>query len=131
MTGYLFDERLAKWHFWVSFVGINLAFFPQHFLGFPGMPRRVVDYTDAYAFWNMVSSIGAFIGGVGTLIFVYVLYDAFKVKPPPRPILGGRSHDAQWQLPSPPPFHTWEEPPHIFGDEHDHAPAIVGHGSAA
>ena len=80
MTGYLYDEKLAKWHFWVSFVGINLAFFPQHFLGFQGMPRRVVDYTDAYAFWNMVSSIGAFIGGVGTLIFIYVLYDAFKEK---------------------------------------------------
>ncbi len=82
MTGYLYDERLAKWHFWVSFVGINLTFFPQHFLGFQGMPRRVVDYTEAYAFWNFVSSIGAFIGGAGTLIFVYLLYDAFKAKRP-------------------------------------------------
>src|SRR6204780_3519412 len=132
MTGYLYDERLAKWHFWVSFVGINLAFFPQHFLGFQGMPRRVVDYTEAYAFWNMVSSIGAFIGGAGTLIFVYVLYDAFKVKR----VAGGNpwgpgATTLEWQLPSPPPFHTWEVPPHILGDEHDHAPAIVGHGSAA
>ena len=116
----------------MSFVGINLAFFPQHFLGFQGMPRRVVDYTDAYAFWNMVSSIGAFIGGAGTLIFVYVLYDAFKVKR----VAGANpwgpgATTLEWQLPSPPPFHTWEEPPHILGDEHDHAPAIVGHGSAA
>src|SRR5271169_3945968 len=78
MTGYLYNEAMAKLHFWVSFVGINLAFFPQHFLGFQGMPRRVVDYTEAYAFWNMVSSIGAFIGGAGTLIFLYVLYEAFK-----------------------------------------------------
>ena len=132
MTGYLYNERLAKWHFWVSFVGINLAFFPQHFLGFQGMPRRVVDYTEAYAFWNMVSSIGAFIGGAGTLIFIYVLYDAFKVKrvSGANP-WGPGATTLEWQLPSPPPFHTWEVPPHILGDEHDHAPAIVGHGSAA
>jgi cytochrome c oxidase subunit I len=132
MTGYLYDETLAKWHFWVSFVGINLAFFPQHFLGFQGMPRRVVDYTEAYALWNIVSSIGAFIGGAGTLIFVYVLYEAFKVKR----VAGANpwgpgATTLEWQLPSPPPFHTWEEPPHILGDEHDHAPAIVGHGSVS
>src|SRR6201996_8629768 len=80
MTGYMYDDRLAKWHFWTMFAGINITFFPQHFLGFQGIPRRVVDYTEAYALWNMVSSIGAFIGGAGTVIFVYVLYDAFKEK---------------------------------------------------
>ena len=79
-----------------SFVGINLAFFPQHFLGFQGMPRRVVDYTEAYAFWNMVSSIGAFIGGAGTLIFVYLLYEAFKAKRlAGRQSMGARGHDAR------------------------------------
>src|ERR1700761_5355861 len=109
MTGYLYDERLAKWHFWVSFVGINLAFFPQHFLGFQGIPRRIVDYTEAYAFWNMVSSIGAFIGGAGTLIFVYVLYDAFKEKrlAGDNP-WGPGATTLEWQVPSPAPFHTWE-----------------------
>src|SRR5580700_8245358 len=126
MTGYLYDERLAKWHFWVSFVGINVTFFPQHFLGFQGMPRRVVDYTEAYAFWNMVSSIGAFIGGAGTLVFVYLLYEAFKAKrPAPANPWGLGATTLEWQVPSPAPFHTWEEPPHILGDEHDHAPAVV------
>src|ERR1700689_569211 len=70
MTGYLYDEALAKLHFWLLFIGVNVIFFPQHFLGFQGMPRRVVDYTEAYAFWNMVSSIGAFIGGVASLVFI-------------------------------------------------------------
>ena len=102
MTGYLYDERLAKWHFWVSFVGINLTFFPQHFLGFQGMPRRVVDYTSAYAFWNFVSSIGAFIGGAGTLIFVYLLYDAFKAKrlAADNP-WGPGATTLEWKVPSP------------------------------
>jgi cytochrome c oxidase subunit 1 len=132
MTGYLYDERLAKWHFWVSFVGINLTFFPQHFLGFQGMPRRVVDFTDAYALWNMVSSIGAFISGAGTVVFVYLLYEAFAAKrhAPDNP-WGPGATTLEWQVPSPAPFHTWETPPHILGDEDAHAPALVGHGSAA
>ncbi len=132
MTGYLYDERLAKWHFWVSFVGINLTFFPQHFLGFQGMPRRVVDYTEAYAFWNFVSSIGAYISGAGTLIFIYVIYEAFAAKraAPANP-WGPGATTLEWQVPSPAPFHTWETPPQIFGDEHAHAPAIAGHGSLA
>ncbi len=132
MTGYLYDERLAKWHFWVSFVGINLTFFPQHFLGFQGMPRRVVDYTEAYAFWNMVSSIGAFISGAATLVFLYLLYEAFKAKrPAPANPWGPGATTLEWQVPSPAPFHTWENPPHILGDEDHHAPAVAGHGSLA
>jgi cytochrome c oxidase subunit 1 len=132
MTGYLYDERLAKWHFWVSFVGINLTFFPQHFLGFQGMPRRVVDYTSAYETWNFVSSIGAFIAGAGTLIFVYVLYEAFAAKrPAPANPWGPGATTLEWQVPSPAPFHTWETPPHILGDEDAHSPAIAGHGSPA
>jgi cytochrome c oxidase subunit 1 len=132
MTGYMYDERLARWHFWTMFAGINITFFPQHFLGFQGMPRRVIDYTDAYAAWNMVSSFGAFISGASTVVFVYLIYEAFKAKrlAGANP-WGPGATTLEWQLPSPPPFHTWEEPPHILGDEHDHAPAIVGHGSVA
>ena len=102
MTGYLYDERLAKWHFWVSFVGINLTFFPQHFLGFQGMPRRVVDYTDAYETWNFLSSIGAFISGAGTLIFLYVIYEAFAAKraAPANP-WGPGATTLEWTVPSP------------------------------
>jgi cytochrome c oxidase subunit I len=78
-----------------------------------------------------VSSIGAFIGGVGAIVFVYVLYEAFKAKRPAAANpWGPGATTLEWQLPSPPPFHTWETPPHIVDEDH-HAPAIVGHGSAA
>ncbi|HKN28430.1 MAG TPA: cytochrome c oxidase subunit I [Roseiarcus sp.] len=132
MTGYLYDERLAKWHFWVSFVGINLTFFPQHFLGFQGMPRRTIDYADAYWLWNFVSSIGAYISGAGTLVFLYLIYEAFKAKraAPANP-WGPGATTLEWSVPSPAPFHTWETPPHIPGyDEHGAEPVVAAPGSA-
>ena len=70
MTGYMYNSILAKTHFWVTFVGVNIIFFPQHFLGLAGMPRRYVDYPDAFAGWNYVSSIGSYISAFGVLIFL-------------------------------------------------------------
>src|ERR1700690_2340169 len=80
MTGYLYNERLGNWHFWLLFIGVNLVFFPQHFLGLAGMPRRYIDYPDAYSLWNFWSSIGAYISGLGTLVFLYLVYEAFSKK---------------------------------------------------
>ena len=71
ITGYMYNETLGKLHFWITFIGVNIAFFPQHFLGLAGMPRRYADYPDAFAGWNFVSSIGAFIAGFGVLVFLY------------------------------------------------------------
>ena len=71
MSGYMYNEALGKLHFWLTFIGANILFFPQHFLGLAGMPRRYVDYPDAFAFWNGVSSVGAYITALGTLVFLH------------------------------------------------------------
>ena len=119
MTGYMYDERLAKMHFWLLFVGINLTFFPQHFLGLAGMPRRYIDYPDAYWQWNFVSSIGAYVAGVATAVFLYTVYEAFARKRVAGANPWGRGADTlEWTLPSPPPFHQYETLPRIVGYEH-------------
>ena len=80
MTGLTYNPFIGHVHFWVTFVGVNLVFFPQHFLGMQGMPRRYVDYPAAFEFWNNLSSIGSYISGVGVLIFLYMLFDAFFLR---------------------------------------------------
>src|SRR5271163_115056 len=107
-TGYTYNETLGKLHFWITFIGVNLAFFPMHFLGLAGMPRRTADYPDAYAPWNFVSSIGAFIAGAGVLIFLIAMAEAFlaKRKAGDNP-WGAGATTLEWTLPSPPPFHTY------------------------
>jgi cytochrome c oxidase subunit 1 len=113
-TGYKYNEFLGKLHFWVTFVGVNLAFFPMHFLGLAGMPRRIADYPVAFAGWNFVSSIGAFIAGAGTLIFLVMLAEAFlaRRKAGDNP-WGVGATTLEWTLPSPPPFHSYNELPRI------------------
>ena len=112
-TGYMYNETLGKLHFWITFIGVNLAFFPMHFLGLAGMPRRYADYPDAFAGWNYVSSIGAFIAGFGVLIFLAMLAEAFakKRKAGDNP-WGVGATTLEWTLPSPPPFHQFNELPH-------------------
>jgi cytochrome c oxidase subunit 1 len=120
MWGYMYNEFLGQLHFWVTFVGVNLVFFPQHFLGLAGMPRRYVDYPDAYAYWNYISSVGSYISGVGVLIFLAVLIEMFmaKRKAAANP-WGVGATTLEWTLPSPPPFHQFNELPKITGgDKH-------------
>src|SRR6187431_3160995 len=78
MTGYTYSETLAKLHFWLMFVGANLAFFPMHFLGLAGMPRRYADYPDAFSGWNLVSSIGSYVFALGLGVFIYGVVQAFR-----------------------------------------------------
>src|SRR3569623_264369 len=77
MSGRQYSEFLGKLHFWLVFVGVNLTFFPHHFLGLAGMPRRYADYPDAFAGWNLVSSIGSYISGAGILVFLVCMAEAF------------------------------------------------------
>jgi cytochrome c oxidase subunit I len=115
ITGYMYNETLGKLHFWVTFIGVNLVFFPQHFLGLAGMPRRYVDYPDAFAGWNFISSIGSYISGFGVLIFLYAMFDAFylrKERAANNP-WGPGATTLEWTLTSPPPFHQFNVLPRI------------------
>jgi cytochrome c oxidase subunit 1 len=121
MSGRQYNEGLAKLQFWVFFVGVNVLFFPQHFLGLAGMPRRIPDYPDAYAGWNYVSSIGAAITMVGTLMFFFLIWHTFRfgrtaVANP----WGEGATTLEWKVPSPAPFHTHEELPVIGSAGHGH-----------
>jgi cytochrome c oxidase subunit 1 len=114
MTGRNYSEWLGKLHFWLTFIGVNIIFFPQHFLGLAGMPRRYVDYPDAYAGWNYVSSIGSYLSSVGLLVFFVMLVNAFmKEKNCADNPWGEGATTLEWTLTSPPPFHQFEELPQI------------------
>jgi cytochrome c oxidase subunit 1 len=115
ITGYMYNETIGKLQFWFMFVGANVLFFPQHFLGLQGMMRRSVDYPDAFAGWNEISSIGAFITGFGVLIFLYCKFDALFVRKEAAADnpWGAGATTLEWTLSSPPPFHQFESLPRI------------------
>jgi cytochrome c oxidase subunit 1 len=113
-TGNMYDERLGKIHFWLSTIFVNVLFFPQHFLGLAGMPRRIPDYSLQFADWNMVSSIGGFAFGLTQLLFCYIVYKTIKG--------GQKATDRVWEgatglefekLSSPPPYHSFTEAPQV------------------
>ena len=114
MTGKPYPEAIGKLHFWTTFIGVNLTFFPMHFLGAAGMPRRYPDYPAAFAGWNFVSSIGAFIGGFSVLIFLYGAFRTFTSKERLAGNYWGEGATTlEWSVSSPPPHHTYEELPVI------------------
>jgi len=114
MTGYNYSETLGKLHFWLTFVGVTATFFPQHFLGLAGMPRRIADYPDAFSGWNYISSIGAYVSIAGLMIFLLNMALAFvrKERVGANP-WGPGATSLEWTLPSPSPFHTFETLPRI------------------
>jgi cytochrome c oxidase subunit 1 len=114
MSGYQYPEFWGKLHFWSFFIGTNIVFFPMHFLGAQGMPRRYPDYPDAFWGWHAVSSAGAVIAWASMFFFVYAIWLTFRrrVSAGANP-WGEGATTLEWQVSSPPPFHTFDELPRI------------------
>jgi len=120
-TGNMYSEFWGKMHFWNSVIWVNVLFFPQHFLGLAGMPRRIPDYNVAFASFNMVSSIGGFLFGASQLIFLGVLiHCAFFSKNKATDRVWEGAKGLEWTVPSPAPYHTFDVPPVIHDDELAH-----------
>ena len=114
MFGIMYSEFWANVHFFITFIGVNLIFFPQHFLGLAGMPRRYIDYPEAYAFWNAVSSWGYVVTLVGVFVFLWVLVEArMRKRVAADNPWGEGATTLEWTLSSPPPFHQFETLPRI------------------
>ena len=114
MSGRMYSELLGQLHFWIFFVGVNILFFPMHFLGLQGMPRRYPDYPDAYALWNHVATIGYFIMFASMVIFfVNVIWALVAGKKAEGNPWGEGATTLEWTLSSPPPFHQFNELPRI------------------
>jgi len=116
-TGRMYNETMGKVHFWLSFIGVNVTFFPQHFSGLAGMPRRIPDYALQFADFNMISSVGAFIFGFAQVFFLYVLIQGIRHgrQAADRSWVG--AHGLEWTLPSPAPYHSFTTPPVVTQEE--------------
>ncbi len=119
MCGRQYNETLGRLHFWITFIGVNLTFFPQHFLGLAGMPRRIPDYPDVYAGWNLVSSLGSYLSAAGAILFLFIVWQTLtRGRPVAENYWGEGATTLEWTVSSPPPFHTFEELPVIRGEAH-------------
>jgi cytochrome c oxidase subunit 1 len=115
----MYNEKLGKLHFWLSAISVNVLFFPQHFLGLAGMPRRIPDYSTQFADWNMVSSLGGFAFGLSQLLFPYIIWQCVRGGEKATSRVWEGAHGLEWEVPSPAPYHTWEEAP---------APSVINTG---
>ena len=127
MTGRMFDDRLGKWHFWMTFIFFNLTFGPMHLIGIQGMPRRVAEYADKFAAWNLFISISAFILGLSTLIFLYNIVVSWRGGPraPSNP---WRALTLEWQVSSPPPIFNFDAVPTVVGGPYEYGVPGAVHG---
>jgi len=121
ITGCQYPEWHGQVHFWTFFIGVNLTFFPMHFLGLAGQPRRILDYPDAYAGWNAIASFGSYLSALSALHFFYIVYLTLAKSEPVSnnpwasvdPTETRTSYQIEWLLPSPPAYHTYEQMPVI------------------
>ncbi len=112
-TGNMYDEKLGKLHFWISTIFVNVLFFPMHFVGLAGMPRRIPDYSLQFADWNMIATIGAFGFGFSQLMFVYIIFKCIKGGEKATGEVWEGARGLEWTVDSPAPYHTFEESPTI------------------
>ena len=119
MTGRMYNERLGKLHFWLTFIGFNLTFFPMHWIGTQGMPRRVADYSEQFANWNFFISLSSFFLGMSTLVFLYNMITSWARGP----AAGGnpwRAMTLEWQVTSPPPTFNFDTVPQVVGSPYEY-----------
>lgn len=111
----MYDETLGKWHFWLSLFFFNLAFFPMHFLGLAGMPRRYADYAAQFTDFHAIATIGAFGFGLSQLIFLWIMIKCwyFGKGPKATDTVWENAEGLEWTVPSPAPWHTFETPPTV------------------
>jgi len=119
VTGRMYNERLGRWHFWLTFVSFNATFFPMHYIGMLGMPRRVSDYQPQFGDWNMFISLMAFVLGASTLVFVYNMITSWR-SGPIAPANPWRSLTVEWQVSSPPPVFNFDGAPRIVGGPYNY-----------
>lgn len=118
-TGHMYNERLGKIHFWTTAIFFNLTFFPQHFLGLAGMPRRIPDYSLQFTEFNVISSLGSFGLGLSQLLFVYIVIKTVKGGEKATAEVWDNPEGLEWTVPSPAPYHTFETPPTMFAHQKD------------
>jgi len=112
-TGNMYDEKLGKLHFWLSAIFVNILFFPQHFLGLAGMPRRIPDYATQFTEFNQVSSLGGFAFGLTQLLFVYIVIKTVRGGSKATDKVWEGAEGLEWTLPSPPPYHSFTTAPEV------------------
>ena len=112
-TGNMYNETLGKWHFWLSTIFVNVLFFPQHFLGLAGMPRRIPDYSIQFTEFNQISSIGGFAFGLTQLMFAYIVFSTIRGGKKATNQVWEGAEGLEWTLSSPPPYHSFTTAPDI------------------
>jgi cytochrome c oxidase subunit 1 len=127
MTGRMYDERLGKVHFWLSFVFFNLTFGPMHLVGIDGMPRRVADYADQFATLNALISVSSFVFGLSFLVFLYNMVTSWR-HGPKAAANPWRAHTLEWQVSSPPPVFNFDEIPTVVGGPYEYGVPGAVHG---
>ena len=111
--GNMYDERLGKAHFWLSFVGLNVTFFPMHFVGLAGMPRRIPDYALQFADFNQIASMGAFLFGFSQVFFLFIVIKTIRGGKQAPDEVWENPEGLEWTIPSPAPYHTFTTPPAV------------------